>query len=70
MGCKWCPSGLGRNCHGPLGIDDLEVGCDCECHECPDCNSAYCVNVGGREACSEADAYEDYPEDDFERDRD
>jgi hypothetical protein len=29
MGCRWCSSGLGLNCQGPLGFDDLEVACDC-----------------------------------------
>lgn len=65
MGCKWCTSGLGRACHGPLGIDDLEVGCQCSCHECPDCMSAYCVNVGGDEPC---DDWRDYDYDDFDDD--
>ncbi len=54
MGCKFCTSGLGRRCDGPLGIDDLEVGCDCMCHKCDTCNSAHCVNVGGPDACDEA----------------
>ena len=51
MGCKWCTSGLGRKCHGPNGIDDLECGCECDCHKCPDCGSAYCINVGGEDEC-------------------
>ncbi len=51
MGCKWCSSGLGRHCDGPLGMDDLEVSCDCQCHECPDCHSAYCETMGGDEEC-------------------
>ena len=58
MGCKTCGSGLGRDCHGPLGVDDLEVGCDCDCHECPDCGSAYCITMGGEDAC-ETDADDD-----------
>jgi len=57
MGCKYCPSGLGVHCAGPLGIDDIEVGCDCECHKCEECGSAYCYKVGGPDECS-AD-YED-----------
>lgn len=61
MGCKWCSSGLGRNCAGPIGMDDLEVGCNCECHVCDDCGSAYCINAGGIEFCeSESDIYADY----------
>lgn len=51
MGCKWCTSGLGRLCEGPLGLDDIEVGCDCDCHRCEICGSAYCVNMGGRDPC-------------------
>ncbi len=51
MGCKYCSSGLGLSCAGPLGMDDIEVACHCECHECPDCGSAYCVQVGGPEPC-------------------
>jgi len=35
MGCKYCTSGLGDMCDGPMGLDDLEVGCDCSCHTCP-----------------------------------
>ncbi len=34
MGCRWCSSGLGELCQGPLGLDDVEVGCDCDCHKC------------------------------------
>lgn len=51
MGCKRCTSGLGRSCGGPLGIDDLSASCHCTCHECSECNSAYCQNVGGSEPC-------------------
>lgn len=51
MGCKYCSSGLGYNCQGPLGLDDLEVACNCSCHECYDCRSAYCINVGGPDPC-------------------
>ena len=53
MGYKYCSSGLGENCDGPLGLDDLEVDCDCDCdcHKCPDCDSAYCENVGGPNPC-------------------
>lgn len=51
MGCKYCTSGLGENCEGPLGLDDLEVACDCSCHECVDCGSAYCEKVGGPDPC-------------------
>lgn len=51
MGCKWCTSGLGRTCQGPNGIDDLECGCDCDCHKCPDCFSPFCENIGGDEPC-------------------
>lgn len=68
MGCKWCTSGLGRRCEGPNGIDDLEVGCDCMCHQCDDCGSAHCENVGGSYPCD--DGREDYDEgfDDFDDD--
>ena len=60
MGCKYCRSGLGENCHGPQGMDDLEVDCDCDRHKCPDCGSAYCVKVGGDEDCqADAEEYED-----------
>lgn len=51
MGCKYCTSGLGELCEGPLGLDDLEVHCDCECHCCVECGSAYCENVGGPDPC-------------------
>lgn len=51
MGCRHCTSGLGLNCEGPLGLDDLEVGCDCDCHRCDICGSAYCVNMGGSDPC-------------------
>lgn len=51
MGCRWCTSGLGKRCRGPRGMDDLEVGCICDCHECLDCGSAYCINAGGDEPC-------------------
>lgn len=51
MGCEYCSSGLGRNCHGPLGLDDLEASCGCTCHECWECNSAYCQKVGGPDPC-------------------
>jgi len=53
MGCEYCISGLGENCEGPLGLDDIEASCDCPCHECVDCHNAYCVNVGGDEPCVE-----------------
>ena len=53
MGCKFCPSGLGNDCEGPLGLDDIEASCDCDCHRCPDCQSAYCQNVGGPEECDD-----------------
>lgn len=66
MGCKWCTSGLGRRCHGPLGLDDLEAGCDCTCHECSECGNTHCENVGGDEPCD--DGHEDY-DDDYELDR-
>ena len=49
MGCKYCS--LGEACHGPLGADDLEVNCDCDCHKCPDCGSAYCEKMGGPDKC-------------------
>jgi len=59
MGCEYCRSGLGEMCQGPLGIDDLEVDCDCDCHRCPDCHSAYCVKMGGADPCeSDEDDYE------------
>lgn len=63
MGCQYCTSGLGVNCQGPLGLDDIEVGCDCDCHCCPDCGSAYCVNMGGRDPCESEDEtdYYEYP---------
>jgi hypothetical protein len=64
MGCKWCTSGLGRKCEGPLGLDDLECGCQCQCHVCPDCFSAYCVNVGGPDPCEDGDEGFDYAYDD------
>ena len=51
MGCKWCSSGLGRNCEGPLGMDDIECGCDCDCHRCDDCNSTFCETMGGPDEC-------------------
>jgi len=57
MGCKYCASGLGEACQGPLGLDDLEVACDCECHKCPDCGSAYCEKKGGPDPC-EIDGWE------------
>jgi len=63
MGCEYCCSGLDEACQGPLGMDDLEVDCDCDCHCCPDCHSAYCVKMGGRDPCEsddDADYYE-YP---------
>ena len=66
MGCKWCGSGLGEACSGPLGLDDLEVDCDCSCHQCPDCHSAHCVKVGGDEPCNDADS-EDLSEEDYDR---
>jgi hypothetical protein len=47
MGCRYCRSGLGEACQGPLGLDDVEVACDCDCHKCPDCGSAYCWKMGG-----------------------
>lgn len=60
MGCKYCASGLGEACQGPLGMDDLEVGCDCDCHHCPDCGSAYCEKMGGHDKCqSNNDEWED-----------
>ena len=58
MGCKYCTSGLGEACQGPPGLDDLEVACDCECHICPDCHSAYCEKMGGPDKC-ESDADDD-----------
>ena len=51
VGCKWCPSGLSRDCRGPLGSDDLEVACACACHKCPVCYSVRCVTMGGSEPC-------------------
>jgi len=63
MGCKGCSSGLGEDCDGPLGLDDLEASCNCPCHDCPDCGSAYCEKMGGSDPCEsddEADHY-DYP---------
>jgi len=61
MGCKSCSSGLGATCEGPLGLDHLDGGCDCSCHECWDCHSAYCEKVGGPDVCmSEKDEVE-YP---------
>lgn len=59
MGCRYCSSGLGEACQGPLGLDDLEVACNCPCHECPDCGSAYCEKMGGPDPCK-ADLEEDY----------
>jgi hypothetical protein len=53
LGCEWCSSGFGKNCNGPLGLDDIEVGCDCDCHKCPDCGSAYCETMGGPDPCAE-----------------
>lgn len=44
-------------CAGPLGMDDLEVACNCECHNCPDCGNPYCENMGGNEPC-ESDSEE------------
>ena len=58
MGCKWCSSGLGEDCDGPLGLDDLEASCNCPCHRCPDCGSAYCEKMGGTDPCESG---EDYP---------
>jgi len=55
MGCKYCASGLGEACQGPLGMDDLEVDCDCDCHKCPDCGSAYCNKKGGPDPCKTDD---------------
>lgn len=52
MGCEYCTSGLGENCAGPLGLDDLEAGCGCPCHECTNCGSAYCRTVGGPDPCT------------------
>lgn len=60
MGCKYCTSGLGEDCDGPLGMDDLEVSCDCDCHCCPACGSAYCEKMGGDEPCGSNEEY-DYP---------
>ena len=51
MGCKWC----GEYCDGPLSMDDCEASCGCDCHTCPDCGSAYCVNVGGTDSCETDD---------------
>ena len=51
MGCKYCQSGFGLNCAGPLGFDDIEVGCDCDCHKCERCGSAYCKTMGGPDEC-------------------
>jgi len=54
---------FGEDCQGPLGLDDLEVACDCDCHRCPDCGSVYCEKMGGPDPCEsddEADHY-DYP---------
>lgn len=65
MGCKYCSSGLGVSCEGPLGLDDVEVGCSCSCHECSECGSAYCVNVGGPDPCR---VEEDNRAEDYERD--
>jgi len=60
MGCEYCSSGLGENCEGPLGLDDVEVACDCSCHDCPDCGSPYCEKMGGHEPCRrEDDDWED-----------
>ena len=60
MGCEYCTSGLGRACEGLLGLDDLEVACDCTCHKCPLCGSAYCENVGGPDRCDAHDeVYDD-----------
>jgi len=59
MGCNYCTSGLGEDCQGPLGLDDLEVSCDCECHQCELCGSAYCQNVGGPDPCeADSESYE------------
>ena len=55
MGCEFCTSGLGVSCDGPLGFDDLEVGCDCDCHRCDICGSAYCVSMGGNDPCAVGD---------------
>jgi len=51
MGCGFCSSGLGENCHGPLGMDDLECSCTCECHMCPVCGNPDCEEMGGDEPC-------------------
>ena len=59
MGCEFCTSGLGDECRGPLGIDGLEVGCDCDCHRCYACDSPYCETVGGDEECEDYYAWED-----------
>lgn len=64
LGCRYCTSGLGVYCNGPLGLDDLEVACDCECHKCPYCYSAYCEVMGGPDPCepeADYDEEEDYP---------
>ena len=57
MGCKWCA--LGEMCVGPNGgIDDMEANCDCDCHCCDECGSAFCESVGGDQVC-------EYSDDDF-----
>jgi hypothetical protein len=53
MGCQWCA--LGSICQGPLGIDDIEVGCGCSEHECDECGSAYCETMGGPDPCETED---------------
>ena len=60
MGCSCCPSGLGENCEGPLGMDDVECGCDCDCHKCFDCGSACCEKAGVPNPCEVDEDNEDY----------
>lgn len=51
MGCEYCSSGLGKKCDGPEGLDDIECGCNCDCHKCPECYQTDCESIGGNEPC-------------------
>ena len=60
MGCQYCTSGLGKGCQGPRGLDDVEIGCDCDCHRCEECGSAFCYKMGGPDNCTASDSDEGY----------
>jgi len=44
-------------------LDELEVSCNCPCHDCPDCGSPYCVKMGGNQPCRKEDE-DDWDEED------